>query len=51
VLCVGSFTAGGAGKTPVALAIGERLAARGRAVGFLCRVDPAPAGHGRPPRR
>ena len=37
VLCVGNFTAGGAGKTPVALAIGERLAARGRAVGFLSR--------------
>ena len=37
VVCVGNLVAGGAGKTPVALALGERLAARGRAVHFLSR--------------
>lgn len=40
VICVGNLVAGGAGKTPVALAIGVRLAARGVAVHFLTR------GHG-----
>jgi tetraacyldisaccharide 4'-kinase len=40
VICVGNFTAGGAGKTPAALALAERLAAQGRRVAFLSR------GHG-----
>jgi tetraacyldisaccharide 4'-kinase len=40
VICIGNFTVGGAGKTPVALAIGARLAAAGRRVAFLTR------GHG-----
>lgn len=37
VVCVGNLTAGGSGKTPVALAIGARLQARGRRVFFLTR--------------
>lgn len=37
VICVGNFVAGGAGKTPVALALGERLAKAGRRVAFLSR--------------
>lgn len=37
VLCVGNLVAGGAGKTPVALAVGARLKARGVAVQFLSR--------------
>ena len=37
VVCVGNLVAGGAGKTPVALALGEELAARGHAVHFLSR--------------
>ncbi len=37
VVCVGNLVAGGAGKTPVALALGARLAARGHAVQFLSR--------------
>ena len=37
VLCVGNLVAGGAGKTPVALALGERLAAQGLAPHFLSR--------------
>lgn len=37
VICVGNLTAGGAGKTPVALALAKRLAPRGRAVHFLTR--------------
>lgn len=37
VLCVGNLTAGGAGKTPVAISLGERLIARGRTVHFLSR--------------
>ena len=40
VLCVGNLVAGGAGKTPLALDIGARLAGRGLAVHFLTR------GHG-----
>lgn len=40
VICVGNATAGGTGKTTVALDIGTRLAARGRAPAFLTR------GHG-----
>lgn len=52
VVCVGNAVAGGAGKTPVALDLAGRLAARGRAVHLLgrgyrgrlagpVRVDPA----------
>lgn len=37
VLCVGNFTAGGTGKTPLSLAICERLKARGLAATFLSR--------------
>ncbi|MFN9543141.1 MAG: tetraacyldisaccharide 4'-kinase, partial [Alphaproteobacteria bacterium] len=29
VICVGNLTAGGNGKTPLALAVGQRLSARG----------------------
>ena len=37
VLCVGNLVAGGAGKTPVALALAERLLDQGFAVHFLTR--------------
>src|ERR1700758_5271777 len=37
VICCGNVTVGGAGKTTVALDIGRRLFARGRAVHFLLR--------------
>jgi tetraacyldisaccharide 4'-kinase len=37
VICVGNLVAGGAGKTPVALALARRLLARGRAPHFLTR--------------
>jgi tetraacyldisaccharide 4'-kinase len=37
VICVGNLVAGGAGKTPVALALGERLRVQGAAVHFLSR--------------
>lgn len=37
VLCVGNVVAGGAGKTPVALSLGERLMKQGRKVHFLSR--------------
>ncbi len=37
VICVGNIVAGGAGKTPVALAVCEKLIERGRAVHFLTR--------------
>ena len=37
VICIGNLVAGGAGKTPAAIAIAERLAGRGRAVHFLTR--------------
>lgn len=40
VLCVGNLVAGGAGKTPVGLAVAEALAARGARPAFLTR------GHG-----
>ncbi len=40
VICCGGATAGGAGKTPLALDLGSRLLARGRRVAFLTR------GHG-----
>lgn len=37
VLCIGNLTAGGAGKTPVAIDIGQRLAGLGLNVHFLTR--------------
>jgi tetraacyldisaccharide 4'-kinase len=37
VICCGNLTVGGAGKTPLALAIAARLIARGRRVAFLTR--------------
>ncbi len=37
VLCVGNITAGGTGKTPVAIAIADRLKARGQRPAFLTR--------------
>ncbi|MBL8696961.1 MAG: tetraacyldisaccharide 4'-kinase [Alphaproteobacteria bacterium] len=37
VICVGNLTVGGAGKTPVAIAVAERLAATGHAPVFLSR--------------
>jgi tetraacyldisaccharide 4'-kinase len=37
VICVGNLTAGGSGKTPVAIAIGQALQARGRKPVFLTR--------------
>ena len=37
VLCVGNLTAGGSGKTPVAMALAQMLDARGQAVVFLTR--------------
>jgi tetraacyldisaccharide 4'-kinase len=39
-ICVGNLTLGGAGKTPMVLALAERLIAQGRRVGILSR------GHG-----
>lgn len=37
VICIGNLVAGGAGKTPVALDIAQRLKARGQAVHILMR--------------
>ena len=37
VVCVGNLVAGGTGKTPVVIALGQRLADQGRRVHFLCR--------------
>ncbi len=37
VICVGNLTAGGSGKTPIALAIGAHLIEKGRKVFFLTR--------------
>ena len=37
VVCVGNLTAGGSGKTPVALAIAAFVQAKGRKVYFLTR--------------
>src|SRR6201987_2157642 len=37
VICCGNVTVGGAGKTTVALDVGARLVARGKAVHFILR--------------
>jgi len=37
VICVGNLTAGGSGKTPIALAIGAKLKTKGQNVFFLTR--------------
>jgi tetraacyldisaccharide 4'-kinase len=37
VICIGNFTAGGAGKTPTAIAVAEILAASGELPAFLSR--------------
>lgn len=37
ILCVGNLIAGGAGKTPVAIDLGQRLQAKGKVVHFLSR--------------
>ena len=37
VLCVGNLTAGGSGKTPIAIALSHILAARGLKIAFLSR--------------
>src|SRR5476649_2767024 len=37
VICVGNLTAGGSGKTPIAIAIAEALRARGHKPYFLTR--------------
>src|SRR3569833_4227323 len=37
VVCVGNLTAGGSGKTPIAIAIAERLRAKGHKPFFLTR--------------
>jgi tetraacyldisaccharide 4'-kinase len=37
VICVGNLTAGGSGKTPIAMALAERLRARGHRPYFLTR--------------
>ena len=37
VLCAGNLTVGGSGKTPVAIALGSKLAARGLKIVFLSR--------------
>ena len=37
VLCVGNLTAGGSGKTPIAIALGNALLARGKKIVFLTR--------------
>jgi tetraacyldisaccharide 4'-kinase len=37
VLCIGNLTAGGSGKTPVAIAVGRMLAAREKKIVFLTR--------------
>ena len=37
MVCIGNLTAGGSGKTPIAIAIGHVLTARGKKIIFLSR--------------
>lgn len=37
IVCIGNLTAGGSGKTPIAIAIGRALTARGKKITFLSR--------------
>ncbi len=37
VLCIGNFTAGGAGKTPVVMATGKMLLGKGKKIAFVSR--------------
>ena len=37
VICIGNFTVGGAGKTPLAINVADRLSARGKSIAFLTR--------------
>ena len=46
VICIGNFTAGGAGKTPLTLLVGEILATQGRKPFFLSRGYGGTAGRG-----
>jgi tetraacyldisaccharide 4'-kinase len=48
VLCIGNFVVGGAGKTPMALALAERLIAAGENPWFLSRGYGSAAEHGAP---
>lgn len=48
VLCVGNFVVGGAGKTPMAMALAERLIAAGENPWFLSRGYGSVAEHGPP---
>ena len=50
VLCVGNFVAGGAGKTPAAIALAKRLVGRGEKVFFLSRGYRSAAERGPPLR-
>lgn len=48
VLCIGNLVVGGAGKTPMALALGQRLIAGGETPWFLSRGYGSVAEHGPP---
>lgn len=50
ILCIGNFVAGGAGKTPAALALAERLIAQGERPFFLSRGYRSAAERGAPVR-
>lgn len=50
VLCIGNLVVGGAGKTPTALALAERLIAAGEKPWFLSRGYRSRAAHGPPLR-
>jgi tetraacyldisaccharide 4'-kinase len=51
VICIGNLTAGGAGKTPVTIAVLERLAAMGVAAHAVTRGHGGTAGKGAAPHR